>query len=601
MKSFLNHNRSIYIKSVGTLFCILMGMLAIGQDCQSPSLYLAQKKMNEFIQKYESGKTLSYFDSVSQTPDIKKLRSCEEYSYLLLARGEALELENDFENALLQYQQLYDLSEASQWWKITTHACISMARCYEHIQQSAECLRYLMLARTMIAEHRLDTLYARFCKRYASYHRIFDNKDSARVYARLSIRLGHQYGVYRSVFDGHLLMGILTTELDSAIYHFRKATEIFISNGDFHGAASQSMNICRRLIEAERLTEAKSELSLAFGYIEKMEEKNKNYYSSLYRYYQIYSHIFEKNKQYDSAFHYLKTSFEYSKKAEFLINQEIITANAVDFAIERQKEKTKNLETYYAIMKWGLIVLSLGILLFWILLKNNISKKKEILQQNELIQSQNKFLEQSNQKQSMLLAEIHHRVKNNLQLIISLLRVRVKDPEHQKLEPYLEDISDKIRGISLIHEQLYSTGEFEKIEMKSYLNNLLLSYRELNTHEQAFDFKLDADPVHLNLETAMPIGIICSELIGNSIKHARIADKKMILSLSIRSLDDRYELLYTDNGPGLPDQSGPEKKSNLGMGLLKNMARQLQAEYEMYNRDGACFKLSFREKLISKL
>ncbi|MBK9270570.1 MAG: sensor histidine kinase [Saprospiraceae bacterium] len=590
-----------HLKYLICIFCIGWTNIIQTRDCQNPEFDSYYKKLRGYIKSHQPIAAISYADSVLQILEKNGLNSCPKTYWIIFERAEAFEHNKKFEDAILIYHGIMRKSEKENWWDLLAQANISIARCYETINRPTECLHHLSLARTLIAKENLDTIYAHFCARYSSYHRLYDNKDSAIMYANLSIQLGHQFKVARSVYDGHLLMGILSTKLDSAIFHFSQAVKIFEENEDYYGAAYQSLNISLRLLKVGNLTEADKELEHAYLNINKTEKENRSHFQLLSKFYDIKRTVFEKQGNIDSAYSYLQKAQHYNQKAEWYVNQENITANAIEFAIEKEKEKTRYLEKISSLMKWGLSIMGMFLLVFIILLFNNHKNKLEIKKQSELIQSRNQLLEQSLHKQSLLLSEVHHRVKNNLQLVISLLTLKVNQSKSSELKQFSEEVSSKVRGISLIHEQLYSTGDFEQIDLKEYLNNLIKQFREFYPSENTFGYQLEMDSVYLNLETVMPIGIICSELIGNSLKYARIPGKKLWINIELKLIEDKFAFKYADNGPGIPDNIVQKDKANMGLVLIKSMVRQLQAESSIFNQEGAIFRMNFVEKKISKV
>ncbi len=572
-----------------------------GLDCDDNVLQPLAIKIKEHQLKHETIKFLTLSDSAMQIIKSKGWQDCPNLLWIVLDHGEALELNMRHDDALILYHELILKSEKIKKWNLMAFAHIAAARCYEAIGRSSECLYHLNISKTLIETHQLDTVLATFSYRFSSYHRLYDNKDTAFKYASQSVHLGHLYQVNRAVFDGHLLLGILSKNLDSSILHFKKAIDIFSLNGDFHGAASQNLNIVSKLIQEGRHDEAEKEIQMSLAYIDKIEKETKNYFYILQRWHHLKSMLFVKRKSIDSAYYHLLKANEFHKQSEWYIDQEKITENSIDFAVFKEKEKSRYLENISGIMKWGIFILTAGIILIWFLYNSNRKKHKEIIKQNSLIQHQNISLEQAVQKQSLLLSEVHHRIKNSLQLILSLLRIKDNDPLSHQLTPYLNEISSKLKSISLIHEQLYNTGEFEKIEMQKYFENLLTQFNILPDADLTFEYSINAEGVFLNVETAMPIGIICSELIGNSLKYARIPGKKLFINIKLELIENKFVLRYEDNGPGIPENIMDKNPDSVGLNLIKNMVRQLQAESSTSNQNGTHFYMNFVEKIISKV
>lgn len=571
------------------------------QNCPPVELYGYHHKMQELIKNYKPLAAIFYADSIMTILTQKNLLNCEKTFWIQLELGEAYELDGEFEKAIAIYQNLIKSSEQKLLWSLLTHSNLSLARCFETIGRPQDCLRHLKNAKELMENKKVDTAYATFCTRYASYHRIFGNKDSAILYAQKSVHYGRLYQIARSIMDGHLLLGILNENLDTAIYHFQQAVDIFNERGDFNGVASQLMNICSRLIKAKKFDPAQHYLDRAHQAIMKLELDSKSYYGSLSRYYSFRRHLFEKRGFIDSAYQSALKEHEFFKKAERIINQEKITANAIEFAVAREKEQNNVLEKDAKILRLGILLLSLVILVIIILLLQNKKKQKAIAEQNGVIHNQNILLEKSLHQQSLLLSEVHHRIKNNLQLIISLLNLRGHQTKSNEIKTILDEVSSKVSAISLIHEQLYSTGDFANIDLCQYITNLIHYYKIFNDEESEVICEQDIDRIQLNLETVMPIGVICSELLGNSIKYARVAGNKLAIKISVQHSNGKIFFKYSDNGPGIPEQNISNYKSNMGLVLIANMARQLQADYKIYNDHGANFNMNFVEKVVSEI
>lgn len=555
--------------------------------------------MQVFIQKLEANKAITYSDSVLIVAEQNKLGDCEKTSWILLERSEALELNNKYEEALDIAYKIVSKAEKNKWWSLLAKTDISIARCFEKIGRSGDCLLYLNKAKEIIEEHRLDTVYAHYCLRFSSYHRIYGSQDSAKIYALKSIESGHKYGVFRAVFDGHLLMGIISTDLDTSIFHFQQAVNVFSERGDFYGAASQSVNIASRLINGGRNEDAWKAISQSEMFLTKTEDKNTNYYRILSRIQHLRQSLFESQGNLDSSYHYLKLAYTNENKAQWYVNQEKITQNAIEFAIEKEKEKVKHEQQFSQILRMGLVGLVFLLLMLSWALFNNQKKQKQITTQNQTIISKNDSLNKSNQKQAILLSEIHHRVKNNLQVIISLLALEGTKSQNPEVNNLLEEIGSKVKSIALIHDQLYNSGDFEKINLQSYLNELCTHFQEFQSENYNFDFEIECEDVHLNLETVFPLGIICTELINNSLKFGRRDDQKLKIVISLKQINGKFIMQYKDNGTGYKDVVSGTPLQKMGLNIIQNMVRQLQAESSRYNDQGAVFSILFEEKQVS--
>ena len=202
----------------------------------------------------------------------------------------------------------------------------------------------------------------------------------------------------------------------------------------------------------------------------------------------------------------------------------------------------------------------------------------------------------------MLLSEIHHRVKNNLQNIIGLLSLYESKIEDPHAKSYMKDVSGKIHSIALIHEQLYEVKEFEFTNMEEYFGELTDYYNTLVGLTHNLKFEIDAKEIKLNIETAIPLGVVCAELISNSIKYAETESDSLNLSIKLKRCENEgFCFEYRDNGKGYADDVLESERTGMGLLLIKSMSRQLMADLEIENQNGAVTRLIFKEKEVSKV
>lgn len=193
-----------------------------------------------------------------------------------------------------------------------------------------------------------------------------------------------------------------------------------------------------------------------------------------------------------------------------------------------------------------------------------------------------------------LLKEIHHRVKNNLQIISSLLNLQSEyivgdDAKHA----FVESLS-RIRSMALIHERLYQTKDFSRIEISEYINDLVhFLVRTFNTRNVAINLCVDVDNIFLNLDTAMPIGLIINELVSNAFKYAYIGRAKGSLQISCKVTGtDRLLLDVADDGVGFPDAINFKDTMSLGFQLVCSLVEQLRGDIAIDKSNGTRFTIN---------
>jgi PAS domain S-box-containing protein len=200
-----------------------------------------------------------------------------------------------------------------------------------------------------------------------------------------------------------------------------------------------------------------------------------------------------------------------------------------------------------------------------------------------------KYLEEK----EILLKEIHHRVKNNLQIISSLLHLQSDNLKHTKdfNAEIFKESQDRIRSMALIHEKLYSSENFGEVNIKDYLttlsSSLVRSYR-INTK-----VKIDAENIYLNIEKSVTCGLIINELLTNSLKHAFHNNSDGQIHIQFLRQNNHYELIVKDNGTGLSEDFDIDNTNTLGLKLVKRLTQQLEGTINYEVNNGTMFKIYF--------
>ena len=195
-------------------------------------------------------------------------------------------------------------------------------------------------------------------------------------------------------------------------------------------------------------------------------------------------------------------------------------------------------------------------------------------------------------EKELLLREVHHRVKNNMQVISSLLAMQstAGDPEVLRR---LEESQNRIRTIAMIHEQLYQSTELAHIDTRSYLQVLAQHLVQSYGKTSLIELVLDLDQLHLDLDQSLACGLIVNELLTNAFKYAFAEDERGTVTLRLKEQTDGMRVLeVTDNGHGLKPASGPSRRT-LGTSLVAKLARQLNGKVTMENNGGVTVRIVF--------
>jgi PAS domain S-box-containing protein len=198
-------------------------------------------------------------------------------------------------------------------------------------------------------------------------------------------------------------------------------------------------------------------------------------------------------------------------------------------------------------------------------------------------------------EKEVMLKEIHHRVKNNLQVISSLVGLQADGSSDETVREVLRDVTYRVRSMALVHEKLYQSNDLAHIDFAEYTRGLLsYLWRAHGAVAATVRLTLDLKPVSLPVDTAVPCGLILNELAGNALKHAfhGRSDGEVIVSLQ-NSADGRIHLSVADNGVGLPAEFDWREASSLGLRLVQMLSGQLDASVEASGEEGTRFEIVF--------
>ena len=233
------------------------------------------------------------------------------------------------------------------------------------------------------------------------------------------------------------------------------------------------------------------------------------------------------------------------------------------------------------------------------------TRNEELEEKNKLIENQKQIIENSlKEKETLLkekeilLKEIHHRVKNNLQLISGILELQAVQFNDKNVRTMMEEGKSRVRSMALIHQQLYQSADLGKIDFREYLNKLTNDIAiAFNDPEKEIEFQIKVENFTVDINTAVPLGLIVNELIANAYKHAFKGRKKGCITIDlVPTKNEEIQLWIIDNGIGLPNDFESNSKKSLGLRLVQGLTRQLDGEYRYESKDGTKFVIQFKNK-----
>ncbi|MCS6795029.1 MAG: tetratricopeptide repeat protein [Raineya sp.] len=405
----------------------------------------------------------------------------------------------------------------------------------------------------------------------------------------------------RSIASGYGNLGLVyqqENKLDSALYYFQESLKNYEKIKDLNG----QIDILLRLGEfwdkqdkhqnAFENYQKALQLSLQIG-AKPLTQQAYKFLSQYYAEQKDFQKAFELRLQYDNIkdslinVEQVRTMNEMQAKYDDYANkQQIELLKSEKKVIELQNRENQRQKVFLFVGIAVLTILLLGVL--WAFrLKGKTAKK---------LAEKNQIIAKSLEEKEMLLKEIHHRVKNNLQVISSLLHLQ----GHHGGNPdeVIKKSQDRIQAMAIIHEKLYKSENLQSISLAEYVENLIAYFEKTyGLQEKNIRLETNVEPIFLDIDRLIPCGLILNEIITNSIKYAFNGQNEGVISIEATLKNGTCQLILKDNGKGLPEDFTPQKSKSLGLRLVDGLVRQIKGSWQVSNELGAKFFIQFEPML----
>jgi two-component sensor histidine kinase len=224
--------------------------------------------------------------------------------------------------------------------------------------------------------------------------------------------------------------------------------------------------------------------------------------------------------------------------------------------------------------------------------KNKINEQLNVL--NDNLAQKNTQLDKRNAENELLLKEIHHRVKNNLEIVSGLLSLQAAQLDHPSAQAVMLSSQNRVQSMGIIHQKLYQKDNLAAIEMKDYFQNLSESILDSFNETNRIKVLCNMQPIELDVDTAVPIGLIANELLTNALKYAFVNEVTGEIQISLTVTGVTNELLFQvrDNGVGKPS-NGKAKGTGFGTELVNLLVKQLNGRLNIESQQGTTVNIYF--------
>jgi two-component sensor histidine kinase len=444
-------------------------------------------------------------------------------------------------------------------------ASLTAALIYEINKDYITSKSYLDNAQHLYVTHELEALYSTYCVRVSSYFRFNKQNDSAVYFAYKALDYATKYRNFLDLTDAYLLLNILLDNDEKGIYYGKLAASQFMKVNRYPSAAAMLANITRRYLNVNNYEQA-------IVYIDSTMSVTKFFepgYAFLAHIYKIKTSIFESLQKTDSALFYHKLFHEYDSKLQKEIDSKEIKRITEQYQNDKKEAiiKRKNEQIIFIIILFAIIAVASLLI---------VRKNRKISYQNKIITKQVDELVKMLEQKKVLLSELQHRVKNNLQNVISILEIQKESVDFNNIDELIRGNQNRIHSMALLHKKLSVSDNVNEVDLQRYAQELTdLVVHSYDNFQKKIIFSVDCVTDKISIEKALPIGLILVELLSNSMKHAFKGKNTGVIKIftEVEKQSGKINLHYTDSGTGF--DFNKTSSTGLGLEIIRGLIDQL--------------------------
>ncbi|MFT4753143.1 MAG: two-component sensor histidine kinase/tetratricopeptide (TPR) repeat protein [Salibacteraceae bacterium] len=430
----------------------------------------------------------------------------------------------------------------------------------------------------------------------------------------------HYYQLSRSIVEssnfenGDYFLGLIKGNTGQALIKQRKYEEAIpllkedyvasLRSKDYVNSAKNLNILAYCELKTGDIDNALRHLKAVKDLVATNDPDNIKYVNTLYL-----SQAFGAIEQYDSAYWYAKKHIQLTdslaanrnieKSAQLAVSVELrhreqIMQSALLSMHQQKKIAEKNRQAFNLTLV-GTVLLAISFITVLILLRNQSVQKNKLKVLIVTNENKTQELEKSLHEKEYLLKEIHHRVKNNLQIVSGILQLQAIHSKNKEIKHIMNESQNRIKSMALIHQMLYQNEDIRYIPFKQYLEKLSSQVMSaLMVDSNRVQVNIIINEIYLDVETAIPLGLIVNELLSNAIKYAYPKEESGQIDIWLKNEDkNQYSLVVSDDGVGFPEGIDIKSTNTLGLQLVTMLSKQLKSELTYKGTNGTEISLKF--------
>ncbi|MDX2360513.1 MAG: tetratricopeptide repeat protein [Crocinitomicaceae bacterium] len=560
--------------------------------------YRKSMKMDEALKAYLEAE--SYFQLVNDREGIIES---------LNKRGIILKNLDNYSEALVIYYKAYEIARVNGLHLKLASTCVNIGVVLKNQENYSEALDYYHKAEDIYIIQEDFFGLANIYNNIGNVYRYQKKPEAALENYNLALENREKSGKLKRLAYTYNNIGLVYFEqkkYDLAIEFYTKSEQHKLEYEDFEMLVPTYLNFAELYLEIgddekykyyANLTESTARKYNQADLLREINVNNGKYEAAKGNYKKAYEHLstaFEELDTLDTKSQKILTAVLEAHFQKQLNETELIELHELNDSLSVEAEELQQSQRMFYRLVWALSILMIVLLVFIILLYINqkafASKSKELEDTNEQLRE----TMIGKEEKETLLKEIHHRVKNNMQIIKSLIRLQ-NTGQDDRMNKILLEFEQRVSSMALVHESLYKSGDLAKVNVASYYEDLVNDLIEAYNLKQEVSTDLSIDIEDLGIDTLVPLGLLTNEIISNSLKHGLAAKSNGIIKVDLKKIEDDYYQLYIgDNGKGFDFEEQMTNSESLGGELIEALIEQLDGDYEYIRENGSYYRINFK-------